>query len=72
MQVVENNEALINQRDMEITSIVKSINGLASIFKEMQNMVIDQGTVLDRIDYNVEQTGIYIEEAHGISTFICL
>lgn len=32
----------------------KSIEELASIFKELATLVIDQGTVLDRIDYNME------------------
>ena len=27
---------------------------LAGIFKEIQVLVIDQGTILDRIDYNME------------------
>ncbi|KAI8611541.1 t-SNARE [Chytriomyces sp. MP71] len=61
---VQNNEREITQREQEINQIVKSINGLAEIFKELQTMVIDQGTVLDRIDYNIEQTGVYMEDAH--------
>jgi len=28
---------------------------LATLFKEMQTLVIEQGTIVDRIDYNVEQ-----------------
>ena len=31
---------------------------LADIFKEIQVLVIDQGTVLDRIDFNIEQVRI--------------
>lgn len=38
--------------------------GVADIFKELNTMVIDQGTVLDRIDYNIEQTNVHMEEAH--------
>ncbi|KAJ3263437.1 hypothetical protein HDU77_010647 [Chytriomyces hyalinus] len=64
MATVQNNERAISEREKEINEIVKSINGLAEIFKELQTMVIDQGTVLDRIDYNIEQTGVYMEEAH--------
>ena len=31
------------------------IEELATIFKELAVLVIDQGTILDRIDYNIEQ-----------------
>lgn len=45
----------MNQRDEEITRIAKSIEELAQIFRELAVLVIDQGTILDRIDYNMEQ-----------------
>jgi syntaxin 16 len=63
-QAMENTERMIDQRDKEISEVVKSINGLATIFKDLQTMVIDQGTVLDRIDYNIEQVAVYTEDAH--------
>lgn len=34
---------------------VKSIEDLSTIFKELAVLVIDQGTILDRIDFNMEQ-----------------
>lgn len=49
------NDAAIIQREKEINDIAKGIIELADIFKELQNMVIDQGTMLDRIDYNIER-----------------
>jgi syntaxin 16 len=45
---------VVNERDQEITKIAKSIEELAAIFKELAVLVIDQGTILDRIDYNME------------------
>ena len=47
-------ETLIGKRDVEITNIAKSIEELASIFKELNVLVRDQGTILDRIDYNMD------------------
>ena len=44
----------IHERDEEIGRIAKSIEDLALIFKELAVLVIEQGTVLDRIDYNME------------------
>lgn len=48
-------EDVINERDTEIAQITSSIEELSTIFKELAVLVIDQGTVLDRIDYNMEQ-----------------
>ncbi|KAI8923284.1 t-SNARE [Entophlyctis helioformis] len=64
LATVINNERAISEREREINEIAKSILGLAEVFKDLNTMVIDQGTVLDRIDYNVEQTNIALEDAH--------
>eukprot|EP00842_Homolaphlyctis_polyrhiza_P004444 jgi/Hompol1/4/HPOL_000586-RA len=64
LATVVNNERAISEREREINEIAKSILGLAEIFRELQTMVIDQGTVLDRIDYNIEQTNVALEDAH--------
>ena len=34
--------------------VAESVSELAGIFKEIQVLVIDQGTILDRIDFNIE------------------
>ena len=56
------NETMIAQREKEIEDIAQGIIELANIFQDLQTMVIDQGTLLDRIDYNVERT---TEEVKG-------
>lgn len=43
------------QRSEEICRIASSIHDLHTIFKELAVLTIEQGTVLDRIDYNIEQ-----------------
>jgi syntaxin 16 len=55
----------LDQRDQEIMHIAKSINELSQIFKELAVLVIDQGTVLDRIDYNMEQVEDKVEQGLG-------
>lgn len=57
------NEALIAQREREIEDIAQGIIELANIFQELQTMVIDQGSMLDRIDYNVERMATDVKEA---------
>lgn len=58
----EDNTRMVLQREQEVNSIVKSIVDLNEIFKDLSRMVSDQGTVLDRIDYNIEQTQTQVYE----------
>ena len=38
----------------EIQSLSKSIQDLAVLFKDLNELVVEQGTILDRIDFNIE------------------
>ena len=53
----------MRQRDREVTEIAKSIADLAVLFKDLSSMVIDQGTLLDSVEYNIEQTAVQVSQA---------
>ncbi|XP_041974581.1 syntaxin-16 [Aricia agestis] len=58
----EENTKMIAEREEEVNKIVRSIMDLNEIFKDLGQMVNEQGTVLDRIDYNIEQTQVQVHE----------
>eukprot|EP00759_Apiculatamorpha_spiralis_P020556 PhF_6_TR25847/c0_g1_i1/m.36520/K08489/STX16; syntaxin 16 len=47
------NERNTQDRDQELKNILSSIMELHEMFRDMNALVIEQGTVLDRIDYNL-------------------
>ncbi|KAJ3485667.1 hypothetical protein NLJ89_g11880 [Agrocybe chaxingu] len=53
----------LQARERELTEIAKSIASLAELFKDLSVLVIDQGTLLDSVEYNIEQTAVYMEDA---------
>ena len=63
----ENQEISLDGEDVEqfqvakykneaINSLVQNIIDLADIFKELNSLVVIQGTILDRVDYNIQKT----------------
>jgi syntaxin 16 len=66
-------------RNKEIDQIVKTVNDLKEIFQEVADMIIFQGTILDRIDYNIYESRHNIrrgnremEETHERLKYGCL
>ncbi|KAA3487188.1 syntaxin-41-like [Gossypium australe] len=46
----------------EALTVVESVNELAQIMKDLSVLVIDQGTIVDRIDYNIQNVATTVEE----------
>lgn len=55
-QIHSSNSQFLQAREREISKLAMGILEISTIFKEMESMVIDQGSILDRIDYNIANT----------------
>ncbi|KAG6866351.1 hypothetical protein C0991_005272 [Blastosporella zonata] len=54
---------VVNARTHSLNELANSIASLAELFKDLSTLIIDQGTLLDSIEYNIEQTAVRVGEA---------
>lgn len=59
---VDTSLLLAEQRDKDIQSIVETITELAQIMHDLGALVVEQGTMLDRIDHSIQETAVRIEQ----------
>jgi syntaxin 16 len=56
-------EALaLQERDAEIAKVVEAIAELAQIMRDLSTLVVEQGTMLDRVDANITGAAVKVEE----------
>ncbi|CAE6517965.1 unnamed protein product [Rhizoctonia solani] len=63
LSAMQHSDPSLAARNHEIAEIAKSIVSLAELFKDLSNLVIDQGTILDSVEYNIQQTAVHMEDA---------
>jgi syntaxin 16 len=56
----EESKKVLEKRDNELNLLLSNVNELTTIFKDIQTLVMEQGTILDRIDYNIDISEINI------------
>ncbi|XP_058738844.1 syntaxin-42-like isoform X1 [Vicia villosa] len=62
MTKLKKNEHISAEREREIDQVASSVHELAQIMKDLSVLVIDQGTIVDRIDYNIQSVATTVEE----------
>ena len=62
-QEIPNIDLNLEQRTNEIAQIASSISELAELFRDLGSMVVEQGTVLDSVEYNVQVTATELKDA---------
>ena len=56
VQQVRNNENMLRQRNAEIQNLIEMMNQLNQLFADLGTLIVEQGTMLDRIDGIVEES----------------
>ncbi|XP_010431279.1 PREDICTED: syntaxin-43 isoform X2 [Camelina sativa] len=62
MSKIKKSEEISVEREKEIQQVVESVNELAQIMKDLSALVIDQGTIVDRIDYNIQNVASTVDD----------
>lgn len=61
--ILEEEEKQHDQHEGRVGELVGNISKLSVLYKQLNNLVVSQGTIIDRIDYNLEQTEEHTSKA---------
>ncbi|CAF3973634.1 unnamed protein product [Rotaria sordida] len=64
LQLTSQNVEFLEKRDKEIREVLKSIEDVNEIFRDIAALISNQGTILDQIEYNIENTAVQIEQGN--------
>uniref|UniRef100_A0A2M4BTK2 Putative snare protein tlg2/syntaxin 16 n=2 Tax=Anopheles marajoara TaxID=58244 RepID=A0A2M4BTK2_9DIPT len=62
MLLQADNTKMLKSREDEVIRMTHSITDLNVIFKDISQLIQEQGTVLDRIDYNIESAQVHVSD----------
>lgn len=64
IQLTSQNVEFLEKRDQEIREVLRSIEDVNEIFRDIATLISNQGTILDQIEYNIENTAVQIEQGN--------
>ena len=68
--VIEEKDLVLMRRDTQLNDLLDNANELAQIFKDMKSLVMEKGSILDRIDYNIDIAATNVTSGkNSISSF---
>ncbi|XP_053677929.1 syntaxin-16 [Anopheles nili] len=62
MLIQADNSKMLKSREDEVLRMTNSITDLNVIFKDISKLIQEQGTILDRIDYNIESAQVRVSD----------
>ena len=63
-EIKQSDPAMARIKKQEVDSIVSQMNNLSDLFKDVSNLVVEQGTVLDRIDFHILDSRAQVQKGN--------
>ncbi|BFU20766.1 syntaxin putative [Entamoeba histolytica] len=63
LNMLSESEEMVDQRVAEIKKIAKTVQELAEMTQQLNMLIHEQGTIIDRIDYNIDHTEHQVSKA---------